>query len=208
MTAVLSTACSSPPRTAAEPTSPASASADPSVSAPTTDRPGPVDIAARRLHIPHAASGAACPVTRQWSSREEANLPGGILHIPLLGSGPVYPGVYTNLAKWRREVAFQMVHPAQPAVPLRRGWLVQKVLWGVSRGYRGPVLIRGHQVDGQGRMLFYTDHSQPRLRFSGRVGDHPSEVLVTAPGCYGWQLDGRGFSEVLVFEAVRHSLGS
>lgn len=82
-----------------------------------------------------------------------------------------------------------------------RGWLVNKVLWLVSRRYDGPVLIRGHEVGGRHRMLFDGNRSMsPQLRFSGRA--QPSEVMVPTPGCYGWQIDGHGFSRVLIFRAV------
>jgi hypothetical protein len=30
----------------------------------------------------------------------------------------------------------------------------------------------------------------------------PSMVMVLIPGCHGWQIDGHGFSRVLVFRAV------
>jgi hypothetical protein len=112
-------------------------------------------LVARPLHLPHVPAGPPCPVTRHWSSRRTADLRDGILHQPLLGPGPVYPGVATNLARWHGDVVMQMAHPQHPAFFLPRGWVINKVLWGVSRSYRGPVLIRGGQVDGTHRMLFY-----------------------------------------------------
>ncbi len=70
----------------------------------------------------------------------------------------------------------------------------------VSQRYHGPVLIRGGQVGGTHPMLFQGGGIKtPQLRFSGN--SWPSEVIVPVPGCYGWQIDGRGFSRVLVFRA-------
>lgn len=71
------------------------------------------------------------------------------------------------------------------------------------------MLIRGGQVDGAHRMLFYRNGGseeipgEPELRLSGRYDAYPSEFKVPAPGCYGWQIDGVGFSRVLVFRVVR-----
>jgi hypothetical protein len=171
-------------------------------------------LAARPVHLPHVAAGATCPVTRRWSSRRTADLRAGVLDQPLLGGGPVYQGVATNLARWHRDVVMQMAHPKHPAFFLPPGWLTNKVLWGVSRGYRGPVLIRGGQVDGPHRMLFYGNggpeewytHGAPELRFPGRYrSPRASEFLVPTTGCYGWQIDGTGFSRVLVFTVVRQT---
>jgi hypothetical protein len=105
-------------------------------------------------------------------------------------------------------VAVQMANPRHPAFPLPRGWLIQKVLWAVSRSYTEPVLIRGHQVDGPGRMRFYGGNGPQRrlgshqLRLSGLRSDHPSDFLIPSQGCYGWQIDGIGFTTTLVFIAV------
>jgi hypothetical protein len=94
-----------------------------------------------------------------------------------------------------------MVDPRPHDIAKPHGWLVQKVLWLVRRRYDGPVLIRGGRIGGQRRMLFDGNRSKvSQLRFSGST--QPSEVLVAAPGCYGWQIDGRGFSRMLVFRAV------
>lgn len=165
-------------------------------------------LAARPMHLPHVAAGATCPVTRHWSSYRTAEGRVGIM----LGPGPVYPGVFTDLARWRRHVVMQMGHPKH-SVFLPRGWLINKVLWSVSRSYPNPVLIRGRQVDGSRRMLFYGNggpeewytRGAPALRLSGRDDAYPSEFKVPAPGCYGWQVDGIGFSRVLVFKVVRQT---
>jgi hypothetical protein len=71
--------------------------------------------------------------------------------------------------------------------------------------YGGPVLIRGHQVDGPDPLQF--DHDlAPQLRFPagerrGQRLAHGSFTRVRAPGCYAYQVDGLGFSYTIVFEA-------
>jgi hypothetical protein len=98
-------------------------------------------------------------------------------------------------------------HTCQPGDRLSRLAVVN-----VRRSYQGPVLIRGQQVEGPHRMLFYGNtgqqwyaHGAPELRFSGRYGSHASEFLVPTAGCYGWQIDGIGFSRVLVLNVVRQT---
>jgi hypothetical protein len=165
-------------------------------------------FAARPLRLPPTGAGDSCPVTRLWSTRREADLPAGLLSVPLLGAGPVFPGIATAPATWRSKVTVQMAHPRHPAFSLPGGWLIQKVLWAVSRTYTGPALIRGHRIDGPGQMRFYGGDGRQRrfgshqLRLSGQGGDHPSEFLVPSPGCYAWQVEGVGINTTLVFRAV------
>ena len=76
--------------------------------------------------------------------------------------------------------------------------------------YRGPVLIRGHRLDGpQG--LGFNGGRLPTKELHIRTGETvtwqgqppgsrgvPSGVRVLTAGCYGFQLDGRGFSRIVV----------
>lgn len=86
-------------------------------------------------------------------------------------------------------------------------------LW-TSEGYRGPILIRGGSLNGDGFMVFdQTEDWAPRgpklhgtreeMRFDGRppggLGWH-SLVTFSGPGCYGFQIDGRDFTEQIVVE--------
>ena len=86
-------------------------------------------------------------------------------------------------------------------------------LW-TTVGYRGPVLIRGGAVIGDGTMTFEQSSDwAPRgasltgtpeeLRFRGAPpGDLGWHALITfsEPGCYGFQMDGRDFTEHLIVE--------
>jgi hypothetical protein len=87
-------------------------------------------------------------------------------------------------------------------MPVPNGWLVQKVLWKISRDYRGPVSIRGREVGGADRMKFSSGAAVGNaLQFQAH-GTWPSESFVPHAGCYAWQIRGRGFREVLKFRAV------
>ncbi|HEX9416678.1 MAG TPA: hypothetical protein VF895_08250 [Gaiellaceae bacterium] len=103
-----------------------------------------------------------------------------------------------------------------PSALQKDGWLPHKTIWVAPVDLLGPVLVRGRQLGGRNVVKFsgypIQAHSALRLRFSGREfaggwqeGQPKGYTLVRAPGCYGLQVDGEGFSEVLVFEARRVS---
>ena len=119
-------------------------------SEPTSDRPEAQASAegfeaVQRLHrplrIPRVGADAHCPKTRGGRPNRRVAI--------ALGDGPAYP------------VMGMAASPPSPAgvVDLgddlrRNGWYFHKTLWAVSKGYSGPVLIRGRQVDGSGRLRF------------------------------------------------------
>jgi hypothetical protein len=81
-----------------------------------------------------------------------------------------------------------------------------KVLWIVDPIYGGPVLIRGRQLDGPNELRFDNGALPPRaikILPAARVRDRPSYTRVRGPGCYAYQVDGLGFSYVIIFEARR-----
>lgn len=82
----------------------------------------------RPLHLPLLVGGASCPT----ASARRVNPSYGIA----LGSGPAYPVPF-------RDAMLRYDHGRAAG-----GWIYVKVLWIVSASYRGPVLIRGHQLDG------------------------------------------------------------
>jgi hypothetical protein len=99
------------------------------------------------------------------------------------------------------------VRPEQIYYP--SDWSGNKVLW-IAHRYRGPVLIRGLQLDGPNEVRFGLARSPAREMRLTSVGgsspgdwqNRPSTTRVRAPGCYGWQVDGATFSRVIVFRAV------
>ena len=74
----------------------------------------------------------------------------------------------------------------------------------IDRVYRGPVLVRGRQLDGPNELRFNRGLLPPReMRIlpAPQLRTEPSFTRVRAPGCYGYQVDGIGFSYLIVFEA-------
>ena len=158
----------------------------------------------KRLHRPlrlHAlAPGAACPVSQVdprigWPRQHIYGTAG-------TGHGPVYPGLGTP-----------PVGQVTAAADTQYGgpWYGVKVFWYALPRYRGPALIRGRQLDGDGALGFNgqaVPHRELRIHrgesvsWTGKVvGSRglPSEVRVLQPGCYGVQIDGTSFSRLVVF---------
>lgn len=113
-----------------------------------------------------------------------------------LGHGPAYPVPF-------RGATLHYAHGRSAG-----GWIYVKVLWVVSASDRGPVLVRGHQLDGTNWLGFATGtHPLEELQIPpARMGSargwraYPSYTRVRAgSGCYAYQIDGTTFSKVLVF---------
>jgi hypothetical protein len=153
----------------------------------------------RPLHLPEIPPGEPCPVSPvdeqvDWDST-------GIFGGSGTGRGPAYPGLGGGDGR---------VYANEP----RDGWYGGKVFWYVKPGYRGKVLIRGRRLDGPGMLRF--SESSPRRAPELRIGPRdtvqwggpqgsrgvPSGTHFKAPGCYGYQVDGRRFSRVVVFRGV------
>jgi hypothetical protein len=157
----------------------------------------------RSLHIPTIA-GASCPTSKfdQRFNFERYGVAQG------LGRGPAYP-IYGN-------ATLTIEFPAAGAFA-GSAWSGAKVLWFVSPAYRGPVLIRGHRLDGSSLVRFdkgAVPASELRIPTgSSLIGNpgvrevgqryRPSYTRIRAPGCYAYQIDGTTFSRVVVFRVVR-----
>lgn len=149
----------------------------------------------RPLHVPHLAPGAPCPVTPATSTKF------GLAQ----GKGPVWPVLGFPQLNF-----FYPVLPQQGFYP--SNWGGNKILW-IARRYRGPVLIRGAQLDGPNALRFGLDHVPTKEMRLTSVGgsspggwqNRPSTTRLRAPGCYAWQVDGTMFSRIIVFKAVLYS---
>lgn len=157
----------------------------------------------RPLHVGRLAAGATCP---EPTGRIVTRFLG-----PLLGPGPVYP-----VSPLDQSGSMPFVYP-----PPRTGesnfagsqWGGQKVLWAAAPGYRGPVLIRGRQLDGPHAAGFGADRvpvAEMQLLSAGAFSpgeppgwrEWPSFTRLRAGGCYAFQIDGTTFSTVIVLRAT------
>jgi len=155
----------------------------------------------RPHHVPKLAAGASCPV-----SRPDPRIPWSrirIFGVSGLGRGPVYPGLGGHSGLLWATVDHQY----------GGSWYGEKVFWYALPSYRGPVLIRGRRLDGNGMLRFGPGKlPAPELHIArnetvswegqppGSRGV-PSGVRVAVKGCYGFQIDGIGFSRVVVVTA-------
>lgn len=157
----------------------------------------------RPLHVPRVAPGGKCPVS---TARTLTGFVG-----PLAGSGPVYPVLVPDHVS-----PFKFVYPPPHGGQANFAgsqWGGDKVLWVAAASYRGPVLIRGRQLDGSHAVGFGGDvvpNAELQLLAPGGSSsgepegwrEWPSYTRLRAGGCYGYQVDGATFSSVIVFHAV------
>ena len=147
----------------------------------------------RALKLPTVAEGQACPVSRPHAISR--NLRG-------VGPGPVY---YTHVIPWR------VLFPApENSVAAGTGWAIDKTPLVRKRSFRGPFLVRGGRIDGQGELGFSGPAGRrpfAAMQFAaGRSGleiaglhGWPVGVWMTTPGCYAFQIDSPTSSRVTVF---------
>jgi hypothetical protein len=203
-----------PPRPAATGPTTVPTTAAPPATAPHSPNPVWATLA-RPLHLPTIAPGASCPVTRQIGLPPNGLFPRAQWK-DWVGPGPVYVGGY--LGPLRGSVVVQ--YETYGSV---RGWHPAVILWVSTAAYRGPILVRGREIDGSNGIRFgglqgteggspaltqghlvptknNAEYLEPGLRPSG-WHQWPAYVFFRAPGCYAIQMDGVTFSEVVVFRA-------
>jgi hypothetical protein len=157
------------------------------------------DLRQRPLHIEKREAGNSCPTLRPHNLSPAFG--------PGLGDGPVYPVGFT-----RRGVLHFEYPPPKNSIFAGSDWGGQKVLWVSDPKYDGPILIRGAQIDGTNQLRFglvgptiLEELAFPHHRaenWSGGWRNFPSYTRLRAPGCYAYQVDGAGFSDIIVFSAV------
>jgi hypothetical protein len=156
----------------------------------------------RRLRLPTLTPGERCPVSapgRQVSP----------YYSPAIGEGPIYAISVFSLAETG-------VLPFD--YPPRANWIFAGSSWGGAAlkwlgdpMYGGPALIRGRQLDGPYGLGFgdrrwpYSEMQLPPGQGDPQTGGWRGwggYARFRAPGCYGVQVDGTDFSEVITFKAT------
>jgi hypothetical protein len=130
------------------------------------------------LKLPNLQPGSTCPVSTQ---QDFASQPGNKLPGYGFGPGPVF---LSGQTQWFSGVyALILVSPA----------------------YSGRVVVRGHQLDGTNGMPFRGQQGDGNITIApSSTGQwRQSDAVVSgAPGCYGLQVDGDNFSEIIVFSVT------
>jgi hypothetical protein len=143
-------------------------------------------LLSRPLKLPPVAAGAQCPVTPIANVSVGMGSPRG--HGRFYLGGPLPNGAY----------AFN------------------KMVYVVTGGATGPVLLRGGRLDGAGRLKFSgtpADRAEPAETLSTSGGswafyravigssDDGLYVYPSTKGCYAIQIDGSNFQDVLTISA-------
>lgn len=146
------------------------------------------ELTSRPLRLLSIDAVDACPIT---PTKELSPATGA-----LAGSGPVY--AVGNVIAYGPRTS--------------DGLLPAKVLWVAAPSYPGGALIRGSRLDRPGGVYFSNSRAVTSLRFEldtrirAEGSDQgwrylPSTVDVDEPGCYGFQLDGPGWTSTIVMRA-------
>lgn len=166
----------------------------------------------RSLSLPALASGAGCPATRGQFVNHNIGI--------AVGQQPIY-AIYNGgspadgVLRYGAATTFGNTPSA---------WGGQSVLWAIRPEGRGPVLVRGRQIDGPHALRFNGGVEQENYIGSWSAAPLLSElrllgsfdavswfywgsfIRLSAPGCYAYQVDGLTFSYVFIFQAVAASI--
>lgn len=93
------------------------------------------------------------------------------------------------------------------------GWGALKTVWLASPTYSAPFLVRGKRLDGIGPIAIGGDPEQSYFvmpagaAINGGDGYRPGTayVWVRQPGCYGFQIDGPGYTATIIIAVVAAS---
>jgi hypothetical protein len=170
-------------------------------------------LLARPLHLPSLAPGASCPATP--GTTMNTSLFSGVA----LGSGPVRVLLADrgHLLRGHVDLGSRQIPPSTTDAP---DWSAIQTLWFSLPGYNGPFVVRGQRLAGTSSIAVQPDStglapgSGPLVVPAGPTNNTsdgyrtvPGSTWVTAPGCYAWQVDGFGFSEVIVVDALNPHRG-
>lgn len=162
----------------------------------------------RPLQLPTLQPGEACPTTTSSTDVDGIG--------PVLGDGPIYPAFVGSDGVFSLGIDDPAIEPVDID---GRDWWGKKTVWLSDDTYRGIALVRGGRIDRDGGVLFYPGSGPdyvPAMRLtvepwvrgpSTPTGwrEWNSGVFFTEPGCYAYQIDGEGFTEVVVVEATTAS---
>ncbi len=153
----------------------------------------------RPIHLPHIAAGARCPVSAPGHKVYR-------YYTASIGSGPIYAD---SLGPFGHTALLPFVLPS-PALFGGSAWGGQVLKLLGAPPYRGPVLIRGRKLTGRDGLGFGAGKIPLAEMDLPPGGGVPKSggwrfwggyARLRSPGCYGLQVDGTTFSEVIIFRA-------
>jgi len=128
-----------------------------------------------------------------------------------MGPGPIYA-----LSFWpfSHSAVMPFVLPSRAGLFGGSAWAGQVLKWLGAPSYHGPVLIRGRKLTGRDGLGFnagVVPQAEMDLPPYGVLnpaagGNGQGYVRLRSPGCYGLQVDGTTFREVIIFRACLSSI--
>ena len=95
------------------------------------------------------------------------------------------------------------------------GWFALQTIWFAKPGYHGPFAVRAARLGAKGPIEVQPGRTGltpgsgslfipagPTAAFADGYRTQPGSTWVKSPGCYAWQVRGRGFSESIAFQAM------
>jgi len=157
----------------------------------------PLWLIRRPLHFPTIRTGGTCPVSR--GKLMSSSYIDGVT----FGPGPVRLLVAMNSGN----LPVGSIDLSPSDTP---GWFAFKTTWIVAPSYQGPIIVRAERIDGTGRVALLGGASPGPLVVppGPTVNDHfgtraaPVGTYVQGPGCFAFQIDGKGFDERITVNAV------
>ena len=162
----------------------------------------PLWLIHRPLHFPTTRMGETCPASRGKP------MTSSYINGVVFGPGPVRLLVAMNSG----DLLTGSVDLSPSNTP---GWVVFKTTWIVAPSYQGPIVVRGKRIGGTGRVALLAGASMgplvvpPGPTVNDRLGTRTAPVgtYVSGPGCYAFQIDGKGFDEHVVVNAMANAGG-
>lgn len=168
----------------------------------TRSAPRAGSLLARPLHFPSLRPGGRCPASFGYAVNNPYfvgdALGRGPVRVLIAQSGDVLHGR-------------PMLGTGGPGY-----WL--QTLWFAMPGYSGPFVVRGARLGKPGPIEVWPNQTGALVVPAGPTINSypeptgkpswagyrtvPGSTWVRSPGCYAWQVDGQGFSEIIVFNAV------
>lgn len=166
----------------------------------------PVLLQERPLKLPRLQPGESCPTSTGHRDlvRGESYIFGS--ELPWFGNGPVFVAL-----AWKDSDDTKAVFSLKP-VPVVNHVALAKTPWITSPSFSGPIVVRGHALDDQDRVLEFDASGTGRRRILNltapsrekpdRWSFWASTMWVPGPGCYGIQMDTPSGTDIFVFQAT------
>jgi len=131
--------------------------------------------------------------------------------VVVIGPGPIYA---VSLGPFGHTAILPFVMPSQAGLFGGSAWGGQALKWDGAPSYHGPVLIRGRKLTAHDGLGFGAGIvPQAEMDVPPGSGDPNAGgwrfwsgyARLRSPGCYGLQVDGTTFSEIIIFRACTSS---